>query len=198
MPLFHRRSPCVLQASPLFEPRCWRVFEHPFSRYHFESGQQTLIEIIIFVCLVPVVVDACVKLWRLEVKESKYYSKESVRAPNPVEGLHVDGKGSDVCEEGSEGFKGHEGFEAESEIHDEFGDGFYDNWVEKAINEIVDLGCMNVKKITAEGFRKERMCHGVEVANQKCEPKPETRCGCEVKMRTHVDKDSGRWIVTYF
>ncbi|KAL4390855.1 hypothetical protein AHAS_Ahas03G0186800 [Arachis hypogaea] len=87
---------------------------------------------------------------RLEVKESEYYSKESVRTLDPVQGLHVDGEGSDVREEGSEGFKGHEGFEAESEIHDEFGDGFYDNWEEKAINKIVDLDCMNPKKITVE------------------------------------------------
>lgn len=46
-------------------------------RYHSESGWQTLIEVIvehyglevdqsavtIFVCLVPVIIDACVKLW---------------------------------------------------------------------------------------------------------------------------------------
>ncbi|RYR67910.1 hypothetical protein Ahy_A03g014370 [Arachis hypogaea] len=175
---------------------------------------------------------------RLEVKESEYYSKESVRTLDPVQGLHVDGEGSDVREEGSEGFKGHEGFEAESEIHDEFGDGFYDNWEEKAINKIVDLDCMNPKKITVEviksvhlsdreiaflfynlytkmngfaaqryrsrcnlnneltqqsfGFRKERMCDGVEVADRKREPKPETRCGCEAEIHTHVDKDSDK------
>ena len=47
------------------------------SRYHSESGWQTLLEIIvehyglevdqavitIFICLVPVIIDACVKLW---------------------------------------------------------------------------------------------------------------------------------------
>ncbi|RYR14594.1 hypothetical protein Ahy_B04g071219 [Arachis hypogaea] len=218
-------------------------------RYHFESGRQTLIEIIIFVCLVPVVVHACVKLWRSEVEESENYSKESVRAPDPIKGLHVDGEGSAVGEEGSEGFEGYEGFEAESEIHDEFGDGFYDNWEERVMDEIADLGCMNLKEITMEetknlhfldreiaflfynlyakmngfaarryrsqhnlnneltqqsfvcfrqGFRKERMCDGVEVAYQKRKPKPENRCGCEAKMCVHVDKDSGRWIITYF
>lgn len=48
-----------------------------FCRYHSESGWETLLEIImehygleveqstitIFICLVPVVIDACVKLW---------------------------------------------------------------------------------------------------------------------------------------
>ncbi|XLR56756.1 hypothetical protein S83_007428, partial [Arachis hypogaea] len=76
---------------------------------------------------------------RSEVEDSEYYSEELVRAPDPVEGLHVDGEGSDVGEEGSEGFEGDEGFEEESEIHDEFGDGFYDNWEERAIDEIADL-----------------------------------------------------------
>ncbi|RYR61764.1 hypothetical protein Ahy_A04g018970 [Arachis hypogaea] len=211
-------------------------------RHHFESGRQTLIEIIIFVCLVPVVVDACVKLWRSEVEESENYSEESVRAPNPIEDLHVDGEGSDVGEEGSEGFECYEGFETESEIHDEFGDGFYDNWEERATDEIADLDCMNLKKIIMEeiknlyfsdqeiaflfynlyakingfaarryrsrrnlnneltqqslvcfrqGFRKERICDGVEVADRKPKPKPENRCGCEAKMCVHVNKDSG-------
>ncbi|XLT22736.1 hypothetical protein HN873_054028 [Arachis hypogaea] len=186
---------------------------------------------------------------RSEVEESEYYSEELVRAPDPVEVLHVDGEGSNVGEEGSEGFEGDEGFEEESEIHDEFGDGFYDNWEERAINEIADLGCMNLKEITVEeikslhfpdrevaflfynlyakmngfaarryrsrrnlnneliqqsfvcfrqGFRKARICDGVEVADWKREPKPETRCGCEAEMRVHIDKDTGRWIVTYF
>ncbi|XLS57434.1 hypothetical protein HN51_007189, partial [Arachis hypogaea] len=90
---------------------------------------------------------------RLEVEESEYHPEDLVPAPDPVEVLHVDGEGSDVGEEGSEGFEGDEGFEEESEIHDEFGDGFYDNWEERAIDEIADLGCMNLKEITAEEIK---------------------------------------------
>lgn len=52
-------------------------YEIEYCRYHSESGWQTLLEVIfehyglevdqsaitIFICLVPVVIDACVKLW---------------------------------------------------------------------------------------------------------------------------------------
>ncbi|RYR77437.1 hypothetical protein Ahy_A01g001894 [Arachis hypogaea] len=86
----------------------------------------------------------------LEVEESEHYFEESVCAPDSAEGFHVNVEGSFVGEEESEGF---EGFEAELDIHDEFGDGFYDNWEEWTTDEIADLGCMNMKEITVEEIK---------------------------------------------
>ncbi|RYR30083.1 hypothetical protein Ahy_B01g054911 [Arachis hypogaea] len=89
----------------------------------------------------------------LEVEESEHYFEESVCAPDSVEGCHVIVEESFVGEEESEGFEHFEGFGAESDIHDEFGDGFYDIWEERTTDEIADLGCMNMKEITVEEIK---------------------------------------------
>ena len=47
-----------------------------------------------------------------------------------------------------------------------------------------------------QGFREQRRLENSK--NQKCKPKPKTRCGCQAECCVHVDVQIGRWIVTYF
>ncbi|QHO60103.1 Protein FAR1-RELATED SEQUENCE [Arachis hypogaea] len=68
-----------------------------------------------------------------------------------------------------------------------FGDTFYDNWDERLVDGIDELG---------EGFRdpgSENDSH-----RRKREPKLETRCGCLAEMRVHAHVERGRWIISYF
>ncbi|RYR38202.1 hypothetical protein Ahy_A09g043172 [Arachis hypogaea] len=109
------------------------------------------------------------------------------------------------------------GLGVELESHEYFGDNFYDNWEERAVDGIVELGCINLKEITAicmrmngfavrknkfrqnmknEGFRDMGSINNS--LRQKLEPKAKTRCGCEAEMRIHLHSKSGRWIVLYF
>ncbi|XP_020205882.1 protein FAR1-RELATED SEQUENCE 5-like [Cajanus cajan] len=46
-----------------------------------------------------------------------------------------------------------------------------------------------------EGFRDKR---GLNLQNRKRKQKPETRCGCEAKLRVHIDSTCGLWYITYF
>ncbi|XLR44554.1 hypothetical protein HN51_028682 [Arachis hypogaea] len=48
------------------------------------------------------------------------------------------------------------GLGVELESHEYFGDNFYDNWEERAVDGIVELGCINLKEITASEIM---MCH---------------------------------------
>ncbi|CAK8576249.1 unnamed protein product [Lathyrus sativus] len=46
-----------------------------------------------------------------------------------------------------------------------------------------------------QGFREDR---GLTIENRKRECKPETRCGCEAKLRVHIDMVSQCWWITVF
>ncbi|TKY53899.1 FAR1-RELATED SEQUENCE 5 [Spatholobus suberectus] len=46
-----------------------------------------------------------------------------------------------------------------------------------------------------QGFREDR---GLTMENRKRDIKSETRCGCEAKLRVHIDMNSRLWYITYF
>ncbi|XP_057734538.1 uncharacterized protein LOC130949972 [Arachis stenosperma] len=132
------------------------------------------------------------------------------------EGSDAFGPGGDEC--GDEFEDG--GLEVESESHEYFGDNFYDNWEERAVDGIIELGCINLKEITASEIM---MCHFLDRSvaflfhslyakmngfagfrdmgsvnnslRRKLEPKAKTRCGCEAEMGVHLHLKSGRWII---
>lgn len=67
------------------------LYEIEYCRYHSESGWQTLLDVIvehyglevdqsaitIFICLVPVVIDACVKLWVCYFDSNKCFVEQN-------------------------------------------------------------------------------------------------------------------------
>ncbi|XP_016206834.1 protein FAR1-RELATED SEQUENCE 5-like [Arachis ipaensis] len=104
------------------------------------------------------------------------------------------------------------GLGVESEAHEYFGDNFYNNWGERAVDGIAELGCINFKELQfvckMNGFtvRKNKIWRNMksEVTQQefvcfwqgfkdmgsvndglrwKREPNAETRCGCEAETR---------------
>ncbi|XP_020239624.1 protein FAR1-RELATED SEQUENCE 5, partial [Cajanus cajan] len=46
-----------------------------------------------------------------------------------------------------------------------------------------------------EGFRDKRR---MNIQNRKRKETPVTRCGCEAKLRVHIDSTCGLWYITYF
>ncbi|XLT01154.1 hypothetical protein HN51_050505 [Arachis hypogaea] len=69
------------------------------------------------------------------------------------------GNGSDAFDPGGDEFgddveDGELGVESDAE--ENFGDSFFDNWEERAVDGIAELGCINFKQITAKEIM---MCH---------------------------------------
>ncbi|RYR33739.1 hypothetical protein Ahy_A10g048364 [Arachis hypogaea] len=87
----------------------------------------------------------------LEKELDRYYNN-SMYAPFEEEGVVEENAASDGDD--FEGVGGHSAESGAEGIDDDvYGDGFYDNWEERGIDRLTDLGCMNLKEIRADHIK---------------------------------------------
>ncbi|XLR60237.1 hypothetical protein S83_010909 [Arachis hypogaea] len=91
------------------------------------------------------------KVSLLEKELDRYYNN-SMYAPFEEEGVVEENAASDGDD--FEGVGGHSAESGAEGIDDDvYGDGFYDNWEERGIDRLTDLGCMNLKEIRADHIK---------------------------------------------